>query len=232
MRQQIGHYFVHCGYPLLLWKFLQNKQTSNKCTMKISTTEKKNVLLMSKFVPQPFFTVLLATTEVGSQGKYVPKYILQWLFWIQLPIWLCQADQHSKHLINKTFFGLFAKKKYKTYLWRMPLKKYYMPPNHMPCKASCLVSSLSLPHRQFCFLGVLFSKSCLLKSGCQQPWVSPDIFVVVFLSLTPVGTESSLSLGGKAWAFLGNKCWIYWCKSRWSFIMASWARHIFLAAFF
>lgn len=78
------------------------------------------------------------------------------------------------------------------------LKKYSVPLNHAHCKPSCFVSSLSLPRRQFCtFFGVLFPKSCLLKSGCWQPWLSPDILGFVFLSLTPVGTESSLSLGRK-----------------------------------
>lgn len=107
--QQIRHYFENLGYPGLLWRALQHKLW-RKALWKHPTTEKNPLFLIWKFVPQPSFTVLLATADVGSEGKYVPKYILQWLFWIQLPTWLCQADQHSKHLINKAFFTPLQKK--------------------------------------------------------------------------------------------------------------------------
>lgn len=192
------------------------------------------MFLISIFVPQPFFTVLLATTDVGSEGKYVPKYILQWLFWIlDLPIWLCQADQHSKHLTNKTFFCLFTKAKYKTYLWRQLLKKNIPCPwiTHTTNPVVSLVHWYLHTDNNFFFFCILFKEflaEIRVLAARGVPWYS---WFCIFVSDAWWNWVLSVT-GEKAWAFLGNKFWICWCKWRCSFIITSWAGHTFLPPFF
>lgn len=84
------------------------------------------------------------------------------------------------------------------------LKKYSMPLNHVHYKPICLVSSLSLPHRQFCFFLYFFFKELLAEikvpAALGLPW---HFHFYIFVSDTCWNRVLSVT-GEKAWAFLGN----------------------------
>lgn len=62
------------------------------------------------------------------------------------------------------------------------LKKYCMPLNHVHYKPICLVSSLLLPHRQFCFFLYCFQRVACWNQGAGSPG-SPLTFLFLYFCL-------------------------------------------------